>query len=568
MASMKVADAYASRPLALPEAQAYNPRQDSFDFRRTLLGLHRSVVRHVLLIATTMMITVGVGIAYIMIWPPIFVADVLLAAESEKDGPRSEFYNSWHVFRKNQLADEVQLFTAPSVLTRVVDRLGLTYDEVYHPFMSHVTYLWMTSTVGKTYRRAKEWVFPPKRNPYSPTPEEVDRARTIADFRAGVAIESVSDSSVGRLVVRGPTPRVAEVANTLVAVYLEMRIERQRREADHAFDALTGEVAKAREELRVVESRMEQYFTQNSLLLAMEKDKLDISRLETLRGMIVETEASLANGKRTLEEIERQIAAEKPEMVTARLVRINPAREVLTDRLSQMSLQRRQLLIHYRADAPEVRDLDKQLGAVREQLAREGVDQVASSTIAVSDAYESLRRRKGQLEADIAGQQAGLVVRRAEEVRLGAIVATIPQKVKSSHELERDRYLVEKRYTALQDKLSVAAVSRAMASIAPATIQVIDAATAPDKQSWPQAKLILAAAAALGLAAGIGLAVLIDLMSGLVDRYRIAGDEAGFDLYAVLPPDRRFAAHAFPAPLAFAANRQRGGELPPMGGAG
>ena len=41
MPSMKVADTYTARPLALPDTQAYNPRQDSFDFRRTLLGLRR-----------------------------------------------------------------------------------------------------------------------------------------------------------------------------------------------------------------------------------------------------------------------------------------------------------------------------------------------------------------------------------------------------------------------------------------------------------------------------------------------------------------------------------------------
>ena len=562
MPSMKVLDTYTARPLALPDAQAYNPRQDSFDFRRTLLGLRRSIVRHLLLIAATTMVTIGVAVAYIVIWPPIYSADVLLAAESEKDATRGEFYSSWHVFRKNQLADEVQLFTAPTVLTRVVDRLGLTYDEVYHPFMSHVTYLWMSSTIGKTYRAAKEWVLPAQRSPYSPTPEQVDRARTIADFRSGVAVESVSDSSVGRLVVRGPTPRVAEIANTVVAVYLELRIERQKREADNAFEALTGEVLKAREELRVVEGRMEQYYTQNSLLLAMEKDRLDITRVELLRGMIVDVEAALATAERSLAEVEEQLAAEKQEVVSSRMVRINPAREGLLDRQTQMSLQRRLLLIQYRSDAPEIRDLDKQLAAVREQLAREAESQVSHTTMVLSDAYETLRRRKSQLETDIVGQRAGLVVRRAEETRLAAMVANIPQKVKSSHEMERDRHLLEKRYALLQDKLSIATVSRAMASIAPATLQVIDAATPPDKPSWPQTKLILAAAVAGGLVAGIGLAVLIDLMSGTVDRYRIADDEAGRDLYAVLPPDRSFAAHAFPAII------PRAAELPPAGGPG
>jgi len=559
MPSMRLPDVQPMRPLALRTAPPYNPAQDSFDFRRTLLGLWRSVRRHLLLIAATTMLTVSVGVAYIVIWPPIYTADVLLAAETEKDVIRAEFYQSWHVFRKNPLADEVQLFTAPSVLSRVVDRLDLTYDDIYHPFMSHVTYLWGESTVGKAYRRVKAWVFPPAPSPYAPTPEEVDRARTIGDFRSGVAVESASDSGVGRLVVRGPSPRVAEIANTVVDVYLEMRIERQRREADRAYAALSGEASLAREELRAAESKMEQYYTENGILFANEKDKLELTRVETLRAAMIEIESGLAINERTLVEIEKQLAAEEPEIVSARIVRINPVRESLTDKLSQMTLQRSQMLINYRGDSPEIRDVERQIAVIRAQLGREATDQVAQKSIVLSEAYESLRRRKSQLEADIAGQRAGLEVKRAEEARLSALVAGIPQKMKRSHELERDRLMLEKRYSLLQEKLMIAAVSRAMASTAPATIQVIDRARPPDKPVWPQTKLVLGGAVLLGIFGGIGLAVLLDLMSGRVDRYRVASGESGMDIYAILPPDRRFAAQAFPI------NLPRGNS-PPTGG--
>jgi uncharacterized protein involved in exopolysaccharide biosynthesis len=561
MPSVRVTDPYTVRPVALPEVGQYHPSQDTFDFRRTLLGLIRSIRNHLLLIAATTMVTLGVVIAYVMIWPPVFTADVLLAVESDKDAQRNEFYNNWNVFRKNQLNDEVQLFTAPTVLTRVVDRLGLTYDEVYHPFMSHVTYLWMSSTVGKTYRRAKEWLFPSVKNPYSPTEAEVDRFRTIADFRAGISVESANDSSVGRLVVRGPTPRVAQIANTLVDVILELRVERQKREADRAYEALSVEVARAREDLRGAESRMEQYYTENQLVLAMEKDKLDVTRASALRAQITEIESGLASATRTLAEIDTQLSNEQKEVVASRLVRLSPIREALADKLSQMTLQRRQVLIHYRADSPEVRDLDRQIAAVRDQMAREPADQVAQSNLMLSDAYENLRRRKAALEADIAGQKAALDVKRAEEERLAVTLAAIPQKMKASHEFERERHMLEKRYTTLLDKLMIAEVSRAMASAAPSTIQVIDPATPPDKQSWPNTKLLLAAGAGAGILAGIGLAVLLDLMSGRVDRFRLAGGDAGMDLYAILPPERRFAAQMFPVSL------PRGGDAPTSGGA-
>ncbi len=546
--------------MALSAAPAYHAAQDSFDFRRTLLSLWRSVRRHLLLIAATTILTLGVAIAYIIIWPPIFSADVLLAAETDKDANRAEFYHNWHMFRRNPLADEVQLFTAPSVLGRVVDRLGLTYDEVYHPFMSHVTYLWMESSVGKTYRQFKAWFFPPKPSPYAPTPEQIDRFRTISDFRSGVSVESATDSGVGRLVVRGPSPRVAEIANTVVDVYLEMRIERQQREAERAYEALSKEVALARDDLRASEKQMEEYYTKNGIVFSGEKDRLEVTRVQTLRAQIAEIEANLAINERTLEEVERQLGAEQREVVSARVMRINPVRETLTDKLAQLNLQRRQMLLHYRGDSPEVRDIERQIAVVRGELGRSASEQVSQSNLVLSDTYETLRRRKAELQAEIAGQKAGLEIKREEEARLSKIVQTIPQKMDRSHDLERDRLLLEKRYSMLQEKLMVAMVSRATAATAPATIQVIDRATPPDKQSWPPTKWVLAGAVLAGILAGIGLAVLLDLMSGRVDRYQVASGPSGLDIYAILPPDRRFAAQVFPV------NLPRSSSSPQIGG--
>ena len=90
------------------------------------------------------------------------------------------------------------------------------------------------------------------------------------------------------------------------------------------------------------------------------------ARVETLRGMIVEIESALANAERTITEIDAQLAAEKQEVVSSRLVSMNPARSVLLDRQSQMSLSRRQLLIHYRPDAPEAMSAEKALGILKQ----------------------------------------------------------------------------------------------------------------------------------------------------------------------------------------------------------
>ncbi len=537
---------YAGRPLQFAEAFAPQPDSDSFNFRKTMLSIVRSIRAHRLLIAVTCLLTVAITEVYIIVWPPIYVAEVMLVAESDKDQSRDEFYRYWQMFRKDRLNDEVLLFTAPTVLAKVIDRLHLSYDDVYHSFFSYATYLWTSSWPGRHYRLAKEWFFPPRRGPYDPTKEQIDAARTLTEFKTGVGVEALSDSDVGKLVVRGPTSRVAEVANTLTAVYLQQRIDRHREEAQKDYDALSVEVAKTRVELQDLESRMEKYDVDNSVLMSMEKDKLDITRWSVLLASIQDIKTSINTSGDTLANINAQLATEQKDVVSARLMKASSIRETLNDKLAQLNLARRQMLIHYRPDAPEVKELESQIAAVTQQLAREPVDQVAQTTVMLSDGYQALLRRKSQLEAELAGDKAALASKQAEAEQMGATVREIPEKIKTNHDLEREHALLEKRYVVMSEKLTEADITRTMAATGPATIQIVEPATAPGEPVWPRTKLLLAAAAGVGLLAGLGMALLVDLLSGRVDRYRLASGETGLQLYAILSPDNLFAAQFFP----------------------
>ena len=436
-------------------------------------------------------------------------------------------------------------FRSSTVLTQVINQLNLLYDDVYHSFFSYATHLWVESWPGKNWRRLKEWVFPRKRGPYDPTPEQVEFAKTLTEFKSGVGVDSVSDTDVGRLVVRGPSARVAEMANTVVQVYLKLRIDRQREEAETAYNALLAEVDKAKADLDAIEARIQKYNTDNHILLSMEKDKLDVTQWTVLRGAIADLQASIASNTDTLAQIEAQLAVEQKNVVSARLMKASSIHQTLNDKLAQLNLAEKQMLIHYRPDAPEVKELDQQIAVVKGQLAREPSEEVAQTTIMLSDGYEGLRKKKAQLEADLAGQRAALAAKQADEARLRASVSEIPRKMEVSHDLERERQMSEKRYVLLNDKLMEAGVSRAMAASAPATIKIVELAVAPDEPVWPRAKLLLAGAAAIGLLGGMGLALLVDLLSGRVDRYRLAS-EAGVQLYAILTPNNLFAAQFFP----------------------
>ncbi len=247
-----------------------------------------------------------------------------------------------------------------------------------------------------------------------------------------------------------------------------------------------------------------------------------------------------------------QLSGESREVVAARVMKNSAAREAMTDRLSQLELSRKQMLIHYRPDAPEVKELDRQIAVVKEQMGQEPGEVVLQSSVVLNDAYQTLRQRKRQLEEDLAGQRAALAVKQQQASQIRALMSQIPDKIKVSHDFDREHSALEKRYVTLQDKMMVASVSLAAASSAPPSVRVVEPASHPDKPSWPKTRLLIAGAVAVGLAAGVLLALLVELIRGRVSRYQLSVAQDRLPIYALVAHDARSAGHLFalPAPAA------------------
>jgi len=108
----------------------------------------------------------------------------------------------------------------------------------------------------------------------------------------------------------------------------------------------------------------------------------------------------------------------------------------------------------------------------------------------------------------------------------------------------------EKKLNVIQEKMMIAAVSRATARTAYSSIHVIDPATAPGEPVWPMTKLLLIGAAAVGLIAGVLLALLIDLFFGRVHRFRLASNGRALPIYAIVQRDKALARDLFALPSA------------------
>ncbi len=529
----------------MSEAVPYRPEADSFDFRRAGRIVGFAIVGHRRLILTVTVLTLALVGLYILVWPPVYSASVTLSAVSDDDRQRENFYDDWAVFRRSALKDEMILATSGPVLKQVIADQNLGYRDVYHPPLRYLTWLWTQSWPGRAWRGAKDALFPRAPSPYVATPQQIARARTLDDFRTGVAMTQLPDSHIALLTVRGPSPRVAEIADAVAATYIAQRRARFATEAWQAYASLQTEADRARTDLRALEARMERYYSQNDMLLMFEKDKVEIGQYLGQQAELDAKRTGIAAAQSELAAVTAQLAREPRDILASRLVQDNPVAAQLKQEQAKLVAARDALLVRYRPDSPDVRDMDDQIAAIGRQLAAQPQRGVQQSSIARNGGYDALRARRAALEAQLAGDRAGLTTLSAEVGARRATIDRIPQKMKDSHDLGRSHDMLEKTYLALQDKLMTAAVTAATAQSAPSAIQLVESAALPNKPDAPQTKLLLVAALIGGLCAGVVAAVLLDIIQNRANRFRLTQPDAPFPLIAIVGQDRAYALRLF-----------------------
>ena len=535
------------------EAIPHDAEADTFNFQVSLATLRQAVISRKWVVVAITLLTIALVVLYIWAWPATYEVELMISADSDKDTSRTNFYQGWNTFRRDALADEAALMTAAPVLKDVAQRLDLKYADVYHPFMSYLTHLWTESWVGKNYRKVKLWIFPKKPSPYDPSPEEVERYKMLTDFKEGVKLAQVKDASIGLLIVRASNQRVAEIANTIANVYLEQRRDRFVQEAQEAHKALRDETEKAQEEMDALDREVKQFRAENGLLLAFEKDRVQLGQYQTQRAVIGDLEAAIADNENALKVVNRQLASESEAMGSDRVFKDT----AVQDRLTKLEIQLAHAKQLFQPTAPEVRELEEQI-----RIASASIDGARSpgavrNPLRVGESYEVLRAKKNAIESTLAGSAAALQAKRAELERVRALVERLPEKVKVSQDYDRKQSILETRLRVLSDKLSIATVSLATARSAPSALRVVDYAVAPEQPVWPKTKYFILGAILSGLLLGVSAALLLESVFVRVNRHRLWDKDEEYRLFAIVDRDEKFlnslyaldGAPRLPAPL-------------------
>ncbi len=245
---------------------------DMFDVRSSLRTIYESARHNKLIVLFCALFTLVLAIVYVIEFPPIYKVDATIVAEPSTDTARDAFYVNWDVFRKDDARTEIELITSASVLKDVVEKLKLSYDDVYHPITSELTYLWQKSWIGIHYRAIKRSILPPDPDELATDPKIELLGKTIADLRAGVMVVPIGDSNVGKVTVKGPNRRVSDITNTLLDVYLARRDAIHQSEAGRSLRILSEEADRAGRELQEIAARRVDYAEKHTLGFDFQKE--------------------------------------------------------------------------------------------------------------------------------------------------------------------------------------------------------------------------------------------------------------------------------------------------------
>jgi uncharacterized protein involved in exopolysaccharide biosynthesis len=508
---------------------------DMFDVGGVFRFFSEAVRHHLFLVFFTCAATLAVVVWYHAVWPPVYTATAQLVAERDLDPSRDQFYASWQVFRKEDPRNEIALFTAGPVLRDVIAKQNLTYDDVYHPFMSHVGYLWEKSWLGTRYTSFKNSLLGEPDVPQSVK----DAGRVMEGLKASIDLTLEGDSNVANVSVKGPTARVHEITNTLVNSYLAHRKERQTREARTAFEVLTEEARKAEVELAAVRDGREVFSMENGLLMDFQKETQDVRELTGLETNMASNRSKIAALEASLNEVNTRLQTQAPEQVLASVREVNSVREAA--RLKRLELQSSLLAMQgkYRDDSPEIRDLKADIGRLDEVIAREPEQVQRSVTSGVNTVYQQLMASRVTLMSDLEGARSALANEQQTRQQMLDRLTLLPEMTGKALDLQRAYDLAKEKYQRLLFRRMEAEVSASSAAAVAASVQVVDYAVPPTGKAWPRLKYLYPGALLVGLGLGVITAVLRTLTSGRLMRSHMDTGRIAAPVYATVGTDRR-----------------------------
>ena len=308
------------------------------------------------------------------------------------------------------------------------------------------------------------------------------------------------------------------VVDRFVNTFVEEALGGKLKGSEQAQQFLAQQIAELEQRLRNAEEALATFKKEHvGLLPGNQADYFNRLDTELANLDAAQTKLSVATMRRN--ELERQLSGEDPLVpggAPKGVAAGAPASDTAT-RLQQSQQQLDELLLNYTEKHPKVIELRNTIAQLQKRLndeieaARKGDASAAARTgLAASPVYQTLKLQYDQVGVEIAGLQADIANHRQRVASLRSMMNTAPEVEAQFSRLNRDYNVIKAQYEALVEQLGRARLGEQAAQTGVIRFDVVDPPRAGFDPVFPKRPLFAVGALAAAIAAGVGVAFLLN----------------------------------------------------------
>lgn len=408
--------------------------------------------------------------------------------------------------RKEDVNNELEILTSPHLLQDVVQELGEDFFQDAPPVgvWGHAKYY-----LRKGRQRASDTV------------QEVLigvglRQRLTKLQKIEVALrdrlqaETLRETDVVSITLRTPAPDAGVVIlSKLLDGYVKQHLAAHQETGVKAFFA--NQSQDFRQRLEDSEQELLAYQTSHSV---WSEDEQRRELLESRRAVELAFGASQARiSSLTMEvaSLATRIDETPATIEVSSTEQMNPAIEDLEDRLASLMLDQAVVSTAYVEQAREVLDRQQQISRLQAQRRSAPALVAQARTMGVNPSRPELVKTHALKQAELAGLQSRSVTERQQLAELDVRLRDLEIATSELRRLQREHDLLEQNYKLYAENLEKSRITVVMNDAAISNLKVISPPTSTMVPSSPRLKLVLAAAAFVGLVLGTAWGVVQDV---------------------------------------------------------
>jgi len=536
---------------------------EDFEGKRSIRQYVNIIYKRLPIILALALVSTAAAALYMYRQPSVYQATTEMVVEPPK--PKVTSKDSINInfgYDANYTNTQLQLLQSPDLMNRVVIRLGLYRDpdalseqnrgifaSVKSIFSGNKNAASNSNTLPVVANVPGEQDDQPK---VILTPEEEARANSYtAQLAGGLTVVPVERTNIVDISIRSENPALAaRVADGVAETFKEEDAARQSAGAKQALEDLKKSIDSLSETIRNQETELMAQMRDANLPLGEKGGDLNASRLQTMS----ETWLKAMDSRRQLEA--RYTAAVQansrgegmniPDISESKMVqdaiRLNTERkgklqDTIRDiekQIKEAEAEKAELLVKYTPEYFKVKQVDERIASLN--TAKDQTEKEVSSIIdkdekkiradAISGAIVNLRSQLDAASRQEAQAQAAYEQEAARANVQGQAMTLLTTK---KREIDTNRNLLD-TYIQRQKEQELA-----LTSDSPNNIQISSKAVAPTTPVGPQRTRNIVLAFLLSLAAGVGLAFLLDYLDDSVKSSDDIGRHLGLPTLALIP---------------------------------